>query len=379
VAALALGKATGWVGGKKTVTVFRASPVLPPTNPTEPAAAGPSAKPLAGNGFDPRRIYARRSAGVVTIFAQYGSDALQGSGFVVSRKGYILTNSHVITNAGGGGTVHGADSVYVEFQDFDRTQAKIVGWDIFDDVGLLKVDPGEHSLTPVPLGDSAAVSVGEPVAAIGSPFGNENSLGVGVVSATHRSLPSLTSSYVLVDAIQTDAPINHGNSGGPLFDARGRVIGINAQIDSSTGTARGVGFAVPINSARRSMEQLIASGSVSYAFIGVTTEDLTPAFARHFGYPVRHGAVIVRVQGGSPAAAAGLRGGSSHDFFLGTDFVKGGDVIVAIDGHPVRASEDVVRIVTDALSPGQLARVTVVRHGTRQQIPVQLSQRPIEP
>jgi 2-alkenal reductase len=298
---------------------------------------------------------------------------------VVSRKGYILTNSHVITNAGEGGPVHGADSVYVEFQDFDRTSAKIVGWDIFDDVGLLKVDPEAHRLTPVPLGDSAAVSVGEPVAAIGSPFGNENSLGVGVVSATHRPIDSLTSNYVLVDAIQTDAPINHGNSGGPLFDARGRVIGINAQIDSSTGTARGVGFAVPINSARRSMEQLIASGSVSYAFIGVTTEDLTPAYARHFGYPVRHGAVIVRVQGGSPAAAAGLHGGSDHEFFLGTDFAKGGDVIVAIDGQPVRSSEDVVRIVTDALSPGQLARITVVRDGARKQIPVRLSQRPVEP
>jgi S1-C subfamily serine protease len=382
VVALALGKATGWVGGKKTVTVFRASPVLPATNPTAPAAVEPAAKPLTGNGFDPQRIFARRAAGVVTIYAQYGSDTssqVQGSGFVVSRNGYILTNSHVITNAGEGASVHGADSVYVEFQDFDRTSAKIVGWDIFDDVGLLKVDPGAHGLMPVPLGNSAAVSVGEPVAAIGSPFGNENSLGVGVVSAIHRPIDSLTSNYVLVDAIQTDAPINHGNSGGPLFDARGRVIGINAQIDSSTGTARGVGFAVPINSARRSMEQLIASGSVSYAFVGVTTEDLTPAYARRFGYAVRHGAVIVKVQGGSPAAAAGLRGGSRREFFLGTDFVKGGDVIVAIDGHPVRASEDVVRIVTDALSPGQVVRVTVVRDGRRQQIPVRLSQRPIEP
>src|SRR5204863_3428345 len=174
--------------------------------------------------------------------------------------------------------------VYVEFQDRDRAPAKIVGWDVFDDVGLIKVDPSVHTLVAVPLGNSAAVGVGEPVAAIGSPFGNEDSLGVGVVSATHRSIDSLTSDFKLVDAIQTDAPINHGNSGGPLFDARGRVIGINAQIRSQSGQAEGVGFAVPINSARRSLQQLVASGAVSYGFVGVVTSDLTPALARHFGY-----------------------------------------------------------------------------------------------
>ena len=153
---------------------------------------------------------------------------------------------------------HGADRVYVEYQDLDRVPARVVGWDVFDDVALIQVDPQDHALAPVPLGDSSAVAVGEPVAAIGSPFGQEDSLGVGVVSATHRSIESLTSKYSLVDAIQTDAPINHGNSGGPLFDARGRVIGINAQIRSDSGTAEGVGFAVPIDSARRSMEQLVA-------------------------------------------------------------------------------------------------------------------------
>jgi S1-C subfamily serine protease len=157
-----------------------------------PAAVGPSAKPLPGNGFDPRKIYTGRSAGVVTIFAQYGNDAAsaqvaQGSGFVVSPKGYILTNSHVITNAGEGEKVKAADKVYVEFQDRDRERARIVGWDVFDDVGLIQVDPGVHEVDPVPLGNSATVVVGEPVAAIGSPFGNENSLGVGVVSAIARS------------------------------------------------------------------------------------------------------------------------------------------------------------------------------------------------
>ena len=381
VAALALGKATGWVGEKQTVTVVRSSPLL---SEAQPAAVSPSAKPLAGNGFNPRRIYSSRSAGVVTIFSQYGTDpadatAVQGSGFVVSPKGYILTNSHVITNAGESTSVHGADRVYVEFQDRDRAPAKIIGWDVFDDVGLVKVEPADHSLKPVPLGDSAAVSVGEPVAAIGSPFGNEDSLGVGVVSATHRSIDSLTSNYALVDAIQTDAPINHGNSGGPLFDARGRVIGINAQIRSSSGGAEGVGFAVPINAAKRSMEQLVATGSVSYAFVGVTTEDLTPALARHFGYSVEHGAVIASVQPDSPAGDAHLKGGNRDESYLGVDFKAGGDVIVAMAGHPVRSSEDVVRIVTDALAPGQQVRLTIIRDGKRIQVPVHLSERPASP
>ena len=376
-AALAIGELTGWTSGASTTTVFRSSPVLPSATP---AAVGPVAKPLAGNGFAPSRIYTTRSPGVVTLYAEYGNDeTAQGSGFVVSRDGYILTNSHVITNAGDASSVKPANRVFVEFPDHDRARAKIVGWDVFDDVGLVKVDPGQHSLHPVPLGDSAQVVVGEPVAAIGSPFGNENSLGVGVVSAIHRSIDSLTSKYNLVDAIQTDAPINHGNSGGPLFDARGRVIGINAQIRSDSGNAEGVGFAVPINSAKRSMEQLIAHGAVSYAYIGVVTTDLTPAFARHFHYGVEHGAVISSVESPSPASKARLRGGEGDEPYLGTEFSSGGDVIVAIDGRPVRSSEDVVRIVTERLSPGELAHFTIVRGTSRLDVPVRLGERPANP
>jgi S1-C subfamily serine protease len=382
-AALTAGKLAGWVGPRSTTTVFRASPLVP-EGTAEPAAVGPSAKPLAGNGFSPRRIYAARSKGVVTIFSEFGSDpasatVAQGSGFVVSKQGYILTNSHVVTNAGEGPTVKPADRVYVEFQDRDRAPAKVVGWDVFDDVGLVKVDPSAHELSPVPLGNSAAVSVGEPVAAIGSPFGNEDSLGIGVVSAVHRSIASLTSNYSLVDAIQTDAPINHGNSGGPLFDARGRVIGINAQIRSDSGSAEGVGFAVPIDSARRSLEQLIANGAVSYAFVGVVTTDLTPAMARHFGYPVQRGAVITKVEPHSPAAAAQLRADGHLGSYLGVDFPKSSDVIVAIAGRPVRSSQDVVRIVTDRLSPGQLVHFTIIRDGKRIDVPVRLSERTGKP
>ena len=378
VAALAIGKATGWTGSGST-TVFRAAPIQQPVAAT--AAVRPSAKPLLGNGFSPSAIYARRSPGVVTIVSSFGRDpasaqSAQGSGFVVSPKGYILTSSHVITNAGGGaGSVaKPADRVFVEFQDHDRANARIVGWDVFDDVGLIKVDPAEHALAPVPLGNSAAAVVGEPVAAIGSPFGNENSLAVGVVSATHRSIESLTSSFDLVDAIQTDAPINHGNSGGPLFDARGRVIGINAQIRSTSGQAEGVGFAVPIDSAKRSMEQLIANGSVSYAFVGVETTDLTPALAHHFHYAVTRGAVVTSVLPGSPAAAAGLRAGKRTSQAFGITFPVSGDVIVSIAGEPVRASEDIARIVTN-LSPGQVVRFGIIRGHDRLELPVRLSER----
>jgi S1-C subfamily serine protease len=220
--------------------------------------------------------------------------------------------------------------------------------------------------------------VGQPVAAIGSPFGNADSLSVGVVSAIGRSIPSLTSRYDLVDAIQTDAPINHGNSGGPLLDARGRVIGINAQIRSSgTSTGfEGVGFAVPIDSARRSLEQLLAAGTVRYAYVGIKTENLTPSIARRFGYASRSGALIDSIVPGSGAAAAGLRAGTRTVAFQGLGVRVGGDAIVAIDGVKVTDAEDVVRIVASRLAPGESARFTVVRGATRRDVRVKLGERP---
>jgi 2-alkenal reductase len=381
---LVVARAAGWVGtSEKKTVVVRAPGVAQAVADEKPVPA--SARPLTGNGFDPSRIYRDRTAGVVTIYAITGSDSLsaqeaQGSGFVVSKKGYVLTNSHVITNAGeGADAVKAADKLVVRFQDGDRVQAKVVGWDIYDDVGLLKIDPADHPLSPVPLGVSARVRVGEPVAAIGSPFGNVNSLSVGVVSATARSIASLTSRYSLVDAIQTDAPINHGNSGGPLFDARGRVIGINAQIRSDSGNAEGVGFAVPVDSARRSMAQLIAAGRVSYAYIGIETEDLIPAVAKRLGYSVPHGAIVTDVRNGSPGAAAGLRAATSKQEVLGDAFWRGGDVIVSIAHRPVASAEDVVRIVTEQLSPGQSVPLTYVRGNARRTVTVKLAERPANP
>jgi 2-alkenal reductase len=358
------------------------------TTPADDEGAPSSAavKPLLGNGFDPATIYRRRSPGVVTIFSIFderptSSDdehAAQGSGFVVSPQGYVLTSAHVISTAGENEPTRLARRVYVAFRDNDRVDAEVVGVDLNDDVGVLKLDPDDHALTPVPLGDSSKVVVGEPVAAIGSPFGNTDSLAVGVVSSNRRSIPSLTSRFTVVDAIQTDAPITHGNSGGPLLDARGRVIGINAQIRSESGDSEGVGFAIPINAARRSMTQLIEDGSVAYAYVGVTAGTLTPALAERFDYAVDRGAVVERIAAGSPGLRAGLRCGREPELFRGVQFKQGADVIVAIDGRPVRSADDLVRIVSEQLEPGQQSAFQIVRGGERKTVAVRLGERPRE-
>jgi len=381
-AALGIGKGTGWLDQDTKTVVVRAQASQPSALPASATSKVPA---LSGKGFDPQRIFAQRSPGVVTIFAYFGDPASvdteisQGSGFVTSARGFILTNSHVITNAGGSQTVRAAEHVFVEFSDGDRIEAKVIGWDLYDDVGLIRVDSRRHKLSPVPLGESSAVVVGEPVAAIGSPLGNENSLSVGVVSAIHRSIDALTVNlYRVVDAIQTDAPITHGNSGGPLFDARGRVIGINAQIRSATGRGNdsGIGFAIPIDAAKNSVAQLIAKGRVTYAYVGITTDDMTPALARALGYQVDHGALIVEVKPNAPGDAAGLRGGDRQVDVLGIrDQSTGGDVIVEIDGQPIRRADDVVRIVSFSLKPNDVSVFTVIRDGRRRKIAVKVAER----
>ncbi|MGH3022813.1 MAG: S1C family serine protease [Gaiellaceae bacterium] len=385
-AALALGKAVGWVDddGEATQTVL-----VPAANGATPAAARveeDAAKPLPGTGFDASEIYRKRASGVVTIYALFGGQdapgaAAQGSGFVVSDEGYVLTNSHVITTAGenaAGEEPEAADTIYVQYRDGERVPAEIVGWDLYDDVGLLKVDPEDHPVSPVPLGDSAEVVVGEPVAAIGSPFGEQSSLSVGVVSAIERSIESLTSGYNLIDAIQTDAPINRGNSGGPMFNGRGEVVGVNAQIRSESGTAEGVGFAVPINAARRSMEQLIQSGRVRYAWLGITTQTVTPRLAEELGFGAE-GAAVQEVVDDSPAAQAGLRGGEREREFQGVPIQTGGDLIVAIDGTAVESAEDVVRAITQRALPGQSVELTILRGNLQETVTVVLGERPSTP
>ncbi len=367
-------------GGTETVVVSGSAEALPVEREIE--APNAAAKPLAGNGFDPATIYQARSGGVVTVYAYFddrppAEQAAQGSGFVISREGYILTSAHVVTTAGDGDEeAEAADRVYIGFRDRDRIEATVVGWDVFDDVGVLKVDPEAHSLQPVPLGDSGRAVVGSPVAALGSPFGNESSIAVGVVSATNRTINSLTSEYNVADAIQTDAPITHGNSGGPLFDARGRVIGINAQIRSESGQSEGVGFAIPINAAKRSFRQLVRNGRVAYAYVGVNAENLTPTIARRFGYAVERGAAIATVVPESPGAKAGLRGGSDQRRLNGAEFRVGGDVVVNIGNESIRSADDLVRVVSERLVPGQVVRFTILRDGRRLEVPVRLGERP---
>jgi S1-C subfamily serine protease len=373
---------TGLGDGGSTDTVFvSGGSVAQPIEGQVPRTA----KPVLGNGFDPAAIYRSRSAGVVTVYSYFddrpaGDHAAQGSGFVVSERGEILTSAHVVTSTGDDDREpEGATRVFVAFVDGDRVPARLVGWDLYDDVAVLRIEPSAHSLEPVPLGNSARVVVGEPVAAMGSPFGNENSLAVGVVSATRRSIDSLTSDYTVADAIQTDAPITHGNSGGPLFDARGRVIGINAQIRSQSGQAEGVGFAIPINAAKRSLQQLVRNGRVVYAYVGVNAEDLTPTIARRLDYAVERGAVVACVVPDSPGAKAGLRGGSEKRQLNGFEFRFGGDVVVAIGNTKVRAADDLVRVVSETLLPGQVAQFTVLRDGKRLVLPVELGERPRRP
>jgi 2-alkenal reductase len=377
VVSLLVAKAAG-LTDEKTISVY--VPTVGSAGPlgNEPVA---TARPLLGNGFDAKQIYAARSRGVVTVFAQYSDEESresQGSGFVVTKSGYILTSAHVVTDVAESGKATEANSVYIAFRDGDRIEAEIVGWDGYDDVALLRVDPEAHALEPVPLGDSSRARAGDPVAAMGSPFGNEDSITVGVVSAIRRSIDSLVSIYRVVDAIQIDAPITHGNSGGPLFDARGRVIGINAQIRSDSGNAEGVGFAIPINAAKRSMAQLIATGRVVYAYLGVTTETLTPTLARHLGYEATRGAIVSAIRGESPADRAGIQGGDGRETFNGVRVTRGGDVIVAIDGKPVRSADDVVREISERL-PGQTVAVTIVRDSDRRLVRVRLGTRPTAP
>jgi S1-C subfamily serine protease len=382
VVSLAAAEVTGLTDERTTTVYVPTGDVATGRPGNEPVSR---AQPLLGNGFSPRQIYAARSPGVVTVFAIYDdaeAQESQGSGFVVSENGYVLTSAHVVTDLAGSGSGSGkateADRIYVAFKDGDRIDAELIGWDGYDDVALLRVDPQAHALQPVPLGDSSLVRAGDPVAAMGSPFGNDDSIAVGVVSAIRRSIDSLVSVYRVVDAIQIDAPITHGNSGGPLFDARGRVIGINAQIRSESGNAEGVGFAIPINAAKRSMAQLIATGQVVYAYLGVTTETLTPTLARHLGYDASRGAIVAVVRDGSPADKAGLEGGDERETFNGLEVTRGGDVIVAVGEQPARSADDVVRAVGARL-PGQTIALTILRNGERKVVRIRLGARPVAP
>jgi S1-C subfamily serine protease len=338
----------------------------------------------SGGGFDPAQIYDRLSPGVVTILSIFnggsslledGGEGGQGSGFVLDGNGYIATNAHVVTTEGTGGGTKQADQVYIEFLDGNRVPAEIVGHDPNADVALLKVDPDDLSLTPLHLGESHTISVGEPVAAIGSPFGERQSLSIGVISALDRTIQSLTK-FEIGDAIQTDAAINPGNSGGPLLDAQGRVIGINAQIKSQSGGGEGVGFAIPVDAVRRSLRELRDKGRVDYGYLGVETLTIWPQLAERIDVNVDTGALVQKIVDGSPAEDSDLQAGNEDITFQGQDNIAvGGDLIVAVDGKELTREHDLADEISGR-SAGEKIALTVLRDGKQRDIEVELGHRP---
>jgi 2-alkenal reductase len=277
---------------------------------------------------------------------------------------------------GTGKAIKQAREVFVRFGDGNQVPAKVVGFDPFSDVALVKVDPAGLTLRPLPLGSIAAVHVGEPVAAIGSPFGEERSLSVGVISATDRSIESLTG-FQTSGALQTDAAINTGNSGGPLLDGRGRVLGINSQIRTTSGEGSGVGFAVPIDVVRRSLDQLRRTGHAQYAYLGVSTQGVYPQLADHFHLGTDHGAWIQAVVAGGPAADAGIAAGQERERFQEAPWRVGGDIVTAVQGKPIRADADLALAIQE-YPPGSTVSLGVVRDGKPRTIAVKLGTRPLQ-
>jgi putative serine protease PepD len=279
-------------------------------------------------------------AGGASPFGGGGTQQAQGSGFVYDEQGHVITNQHVVA---------GADSVQVTFWNGKTYDASVVGSDPSTDIAVLDVDAPASVLEPLELADSSQLEVGEVVVAIGSPFGLEQTVTTGIVSALHRQITA-PNEFAIDDAIQTDAAINHGNSGGPLLDLNGKVVGVNSQIESESGGNDGVGFAVPSNTVERIAAGLIEDGSVEHAYLGVATEDADGV----------NGARISEVRAGTPAAAAGLRSG---------------DVVTAIDGTTVGSADELRRLI-DAHEPGDSVTVTVSRGGDTRTLRAVLATRP---
>jgi S1-C subfamily serine protease len=346
----------------------------------------------SGGAFDPQAIFESAAPGVVTVTSIFdgedlgglfgggggGQAAGQGTGFVVSDDGEVITNAHVVTDAqatGQSADLNPAKEVFVQFPDRNNVPAEIVGFDPFADVALLKVDPGGLDLQPLDFGDSEAVEVGDPVAAIGSPFGQRNSLSVGIVSADERTIESLTQ-FQIDGAIQTDASINPGNSGGPLLDQEGRVVGVNQQINTRSGGNEGVGFAVPSNLVQKSLEGLREDGEPDYAYIGVSAQPLYPQLADELGIDAETGSLLVEVVPGSPAADAGLEGSDDRIRFQGQRIDVGGDVVVAIDGERLVEESDLPRLISEK-EPGDTITLDVVHSdGEEETVEVELTERP---
>jgi putative serine protease PepD len=345
VAALALGVGLGATAystvSDGTTTVVREVPV----------SSGVST--ATTEGLTIGQVYERAHKGVVEISAGGGSSRAQGSGFVYDTDGHVITNQHV---------VEGASSISVQFSDGSTHSAELVGTDPSTDLAVIKVDAPQSLLEPLRLGDSSEVAVGDTVVAMGSPFGLEGTVTSGIVSALHRQMTA-PNNFTINDSIQTDAAINHGNSGGPLLDGQGRVIGVNAQIESDSGGNDGVGFAIPSSTVQSIVAQLIDTGEVEHAYLGIRMVD------------VADGAAITEVRPGTPAADAGLRAATGTSTVDGQQVPTGGDVIVAFDGDDISTSAELQSTV-DAKQPGDNVSITVLRGGERTTVQVTLGSRP---
>jgi S1-C subfamily serine protease len=321
---------------------------------------------VTGGSSSVREVYTRDGRGVVSVDVAATSDAgpAGGSGFVVDEAGHIVTNQHV---------VEGAEEISVSFADGVRREAEIVGQDPSTDVALIQVDAPRKALKPLTLGDSNSVGVGEPVIAIGNPLNVGISVTTGIVSGLGRPIKA-PNNYTINDAVQTDAAINPGNSGGPLLDSRGTVIGVNAQIASESGGFEGVGFAVPINTVKSVIRQLVTEGKVVHGYIGVSmyqfSIDELSAYAglseraldERYGLP-GNGAIVSEVTPDGPAEKAGIRGGDEK--VIEGIPVPMGDVITGIEGDPVSSSEDVIEVV-NSVKPGEGLLMTVVTPGEKE-------------
>jgi S1-C subfamily serine protease len=366
--------AAGWIGAKSS----------PPAMIPEPLATPVASKESEDTNVV-NQIYRHDGQGVAFIEAteapeetasplnpfgeeeSRGGGVATGSGFVIDTEGHILTNNHV---------VEGATKITVKLGSSDSTQtAEVVGTDPASDIALLKVEAPANQLHPLALGDSSKVRVGDPVVAIGNPFGLDRTVTSGIVSALQRQIQA-PNGFSIDHVIQTDAAINPGNSGGPLIDSAGEVIGINSQIETGGGGNGnvGIGFAIPIDTARSVADEIEKNGKVEHAFLGIQGGTITPALAKAVNLPVSKGVLVAEVVKGGPADKAGLEGGNTEATIEGATFQLGGDIITEVDGKPISSMEEVIEAV-NADKPGDKMELTVLRHGETKTLDVTLGNR----
>ncbi len=319
---------------------------------------------LEASGVTPwPTIYNQLKDSVVLIQTDLGL----GSGFVYDKQGHIVTNHHVIEDA---------ETIQVTFLDGNITSATVVGMDIYSDLAVITVDPKDVTLNPVVLGSSSDLNVGEPVAAMGNPFGLSDTLTVGIVSSLQRTLDA-TGGYVIIDIIQIDAAVNPGNSGGPLVNIKGQVVGLNSAIQSETGTFTGIGFAIPSDTVKREIDDLIENGEYSHPWLGISAFEVDIALADAIGLEKPQGLLVVNVTSGSPADQAGLRGGNEVTIIDGLEFNLGGDVITEVDGVPVITMADLAVYLERNTKPGDSIELGVIRDGQQLMLTVKLGERPL--